>query len=156
NNRNRDDSFDDFDRERELLGQYVVSEQFKPIRSRLRKLAFVDLRASYVNLFRDPDFAASLIVDSGRPELPTEWNEICAWTIGKLMNRVMPFEDATPFLYVVERIRGFQTNTSVRHVIIDEAQDYTAFQFAYMKRLFPFSRVTALGDLNQSINAHTA
>nr|WP_322348783.1 RNA polymerase recycling motor HelD [Paenibacillus albus] len=164
NKRNsRDDSFDDFDRERELLGKYVVTEQFKPIRSRLRKLAFVDLRASYVNLFRDPAFAASLIAESGTDsiggvdvELPSEWNEICAWTISKLMNRMMPYEDATPFLYVVERIRGFQTNTSVRHVIVDEAQDYTAFQFAYMKRLFPFSRVTALGDLNQSINAHTA
>ncbi|SEN36859.1 RNA polymerase recycling motor HelD [Paenibacillus sp. OV219] len=162
NKRNsREDSFDDFDRERELLGQYVVSEQFKPIRSRLRKLAFVDLRASYVNLFREPAFAASLLAGSdagavGFTKLPAEWNEICAWTNSKLLNRVLPYEDATPFLYVVERIRGFQTNTSVRHVIIDEAQDYTAFQFAYMKRLFPFSRVTALGDLNQSINAHTA
>ena len=38
--------------------------------------------------------------------------------------------------------------------MIDEAQDYTAFQFAYLQRLFPFSRVTALGDLNQSIQAH--
>lgn len=156
-NRNiRDDSFDDFDRERELLGQYVVSEEFKPIRSRLRKLAFVDLRAAYLSMFRDPAFAASLLEGTASAELPAEWQEICAWTIDKLMNRVMPYEDATPFLYVVERIRGFQTNTLVRHVIIDEAQDYTAFQFAYMKRLFPFSRVTALGDLNQSINAHTA
>lgn len=155
NNRNsRDDSFDDFDRERELLGQYVVSEQFKPIRSRLRKLAFVDLRSAYLTIFRDSSFADSLLEDNR--ELPAEWKDICAWTNDQLMKRFMPYEDATPFLYVVERIRGFQTNTSVRHVIIDEAQDYTAFQFAYMKRLFPFSRVTALGDLNQSINAHTA
>ncbi|RAP76147.1 helicase [Paenibacillus montanisoli] len=155
NRKSREDFFDDFDRERELLGQYVVQEQFKPIRARVRKLAFVDLRAAYMKLFRDPSVAAGLAASIGKP-LPVEWEDICKQTSERLGNRLMAYEDATPFLYLIERIRGFQTNTSVRHVLIDEAQDYTAFQFAYLKRLFPFSRVTALGDLNQSINAHTA
>ncbi|WP_308639366.1 RNA polymerase recycling motor HelD [Paenibacillus silvisoli] len=155
NRKSREDTFDDFDRERELLGQYVVQEQFKPIRGRVRKLAFVDLRAAYVKLFGDPSFAAGLAASMSRP-LPAEWDEICKQTLERLSNRLMAYEDATPFLYLIERIRGFQTNTSVRHVLVDEAQDYTAFQFAYLKRLFPFSRVTALGDLNQSINAHTS
>ncbi|WP_240548232.1 RNA polymerase recycling motor HelD [Paenibacillus lignilyticus] len=155
NRRNREDTFDDFDRERELLGQYVVQEQFKPIRARVRKLAFVDLKAAYVKLFNDPAFAASLSGSIGK-SLPREWPDICKQTTSRLQNRTMAYEDATPFLYVIERIRGFQTNTSVRHILVDEAQDYTAFQFAYLKRLFPFSRVTALGDLNQSINAHAA
>lgn len=155
NRKNREDTFDDFDRERELLGHYVVQEQFKPIRARVRKLAFVDLKAAYVKLFSDPTFAAKLSDSIGK-SLPQEWTDICKQTTMRLQNRTMAYEDATPFLYVIERIRGFQTNTSVRHILVDEAQDYTAFQFAYLKRLFPFSRVTALGDLNQSINAHAA
>ncbi|WP_153945019.1 UvrD-helicase domain-containing protein, partial [Acinetobacter baumannii] len=50
---------------------------------------------------------------------------------------------------------GFQTNTSIRHVFIDEAQDYSPFQFAFIKRLFPRSKMTVLGDLNQGIYPHT-
>ncbi|QHT60799.1 UvrD-helicase domain-containing protein [Paenibacillus lycopersici] len=147
------DSFDDFDRERELLGQYVVMEAVKPVRSRIKKLTFVDIRSTFLRLFLSSEIAARAAAHAGI-ELPESWECICKDTIDRLLVKKMAYEDATPFLYVVERIRGFQTNTSVRHVLIDEAQDYTAFQFAYLQRLFPFGRFTALGDLNQSIQAH--
>ncbi|MBM7564720.1 RNA polymerase recycling motor HelD [Paenibacillus sacheonensis] len=153
NRKLKDDSFDDFDRERELLGQYIVLEAVRPIRSRIKKLTFVDVRSTFLKLFLDSEMAAAAAAHAGI-ELPEKWETICKDTIDRLLLKKMAYEDATPFLYVVERIRGFQTNTSVRHVIVDEAQDYTAFQFAYMQRLFPFSRITALGDLNQSIQAH--
>src|SRR5699024_2849714 len=41
------------------------------------------------------------------------------------------------------------------HLFIDEAQDYTAFQLAYMKQVFPYTKMTFLGDVNQAIYAHT-
>ncbi|SFI51074.1 DNA helicase-2 / ATP-dependent DNA helicase PcrA [Paenibacillus sp. UNC496MF] len=151
----KDESFDDFDRERELLGQYVVMEAVKPTRTRIKKLTFVDVRSTFLKLFLDSEMAAAAAAQAGI-ELPGQWEAICKDTIDRLLVKKMAYEDATPFLYVVERIRGFQTNTSVRHVLIDEAQDYTAFQFAYLQRLFPFSRITALGDLNQSIQAHAS
>ncbi|QHW34899.1 AAA family ATPase [Paenibacillus rhizovicinus] len=153
NRKLKDESFDDFDRERELLGQYVVMEAVKPVRSRIKKLTFVDVRSTFLRLFLNSEIAAHAAAHAGI-ELPESWEPICKDTIDRLLLKKMAYEDATPFLYVVERIRGFQTNTSVRHVLIDEAQDYTAFQFAYLQRLFPFSRITALGDLNQSIQAH--
>jgi DNA helicase-2/ATP-dependent DNA helicase PcrA len=40
-------------------------------------------------------------------------------------------------------------------VFIDEAQDYSPFQFAFIKRLFPRSKMTVLGDFNQAIFAHS-
>ncbi|NBD22357.1 RNA polymerase recycling motor HelD [Paenibacillus glycinis] len=153
NRKFKDESFDDYDRERELLGQYVVMEAVKPVRARIKRLTFVDVRSTFLKLFLDSDMAARAASQAGI-ELPEHWEAICKDTIDRLLVKRMAYEDATPFLYVVERLRGFQTNTSVRHVLIDEAQDYTAFQFAYLQRLFPFSRITALGDLNQSIQAH--
>lgn len=153
NRQSRDESFDDFDRERALLGQYVVMEAVKPVRARIKKLTFVDMRSTFLKLFLDSEIAARASVRAA-VELPEHWEAICKDTIDRLLVKRMAYEDATPFLYLVERIRGFQTNTSVRHVMVDEAQDYTAFQFAYIQRLFPFSRITALGDLNQSIQAH--
>ena len=68
---------------------------------------------------------------------------------GKLL-----YEDATPFLLLKEMIQGFQTNSSIKHVLVDEAQDYSPFQFEFLKRLFPAARMTVLGDFNQAIFAH--
>ncbi|MGG3995743.1 UvrD-helicase domain-containing protein [Aneurinibacillus thermoaerophilus] len=48
---------------------------------------------------------------------------------------------------VKEQIEGFQTNTSVQYVFIDEAQDYSPFQFAFIRRLFLRSKMTVLGNL---------
>ncbi|GGD67405.1 RNA polymerase recycling motor HelD [Paenibacillus nasutitermitis] len=148
-------TFDDHDRERDLLIDYVIRKNFKPLRSRVKKLAFVNLKATYRQLYADPAFARKFALEAGC-SLPQRWEEICGATLERLDRGEMAYEDATPYLYLVERVRGFQTNTSVRHLLIDEAQDYTAFQFAFLKRLFPHSRITALGDLNQSINAHNA
>lgn len=49
---------------------------------------------------------------------------------------------------------GFQANRSIRHVVVDEAQDYSPFQFEFLKQLFPAARMTVLGDFNQAIFAH--
>ena len=87
-------------------------------------------------------------------QLPSQWTEICEQTLEKLSRRELAYEDATPYLYFKELIEGFQTNTLVRHVFIDEAQDYSPFQFSFIKQLFPHCKMTILGDLRQAIYAH--
>ncbi|MFD0713511.1 RNA polymerase recycling motor HelD [Paenibacillus sp. GCM10027626] len=146
-------SFDDFEAEKAILAQYVVKERLKPLRLRIKRLSFVDMKSTYRQLFDSAEFAAAIATEQER--MPAQWADICRYTLNRLLTGEIAYEDATPFLYMVERIRGFQTNTSVRHILLDEAQDYTAFQFAFIKRLFPRAKVTALGDLNQSITAHT-
>ncbi|HEY9576644.1 MAG TPA: ATP-binding domain-containing protein, partial [Pseudobacillus sp.] len=39
---------------------------------------------------------------------------------------------------------------------VDEAQDYSPFQFEFLKRLFPSAKMTVLGDFNQAIFAHAS
>lgn len=145
------ESFDDFERERKLLAAAVVNEHFEPLRRWVKQLGFVDMPAVYRQLFADPRYASRFANDV---PLPQQWEEICARTVEMLDRSELFWEDATPYLYVKERIEGFQTNTSVRHVFIDEAQDYSPFQFAFIRRLFPRSSMTVLGDLNQAIYAH--
>jgi DNA helicase-2/ATP-dependent DNA helicase PcrA len=64
---------------------------------------------------------------------------------------VVPYEDATPLVYLQDLLEGRKSNTAIRHIFIDEAQDYTPFQFSFIQRLFPFSKMTLLGDFNQAI-----
>ncbi|MBD2866406.1 RNA polymerase recycling motor HelD [Paenibacillus oceani] len=147
------DTFDDFDREQEQLSMMVVQEKFKVLRKRAKKLTFIDAPAVYRQLFSNPELASLL---AGEEPLLERWDDICSDTAERLDRKELSYEDATPYLYLVERLEGFQTNNSVRHVFIDEAQDYSAFQFAVLKRLFPRARMTVLGDLNQAIYAHAA
>ena len=66
------------------------------------------------------------------------------------------YEDATPFLLLKELIQGFQTNRTIKHIVVDEAQDYSPFQFEFLRRLFPSAKMTVLGDFNQAIFAHAS
>ncbi|MDQ0902455.1 RNA polymerase recycling motor HelD [Paenibacillus sp. V4I7] len=158
-------TFDDFDQERLLLARDVIKEHLKPVRNAVKRLKFVDLRGLYGQLFREEETMhemkvgkGSLIENQGSPvkNKPPYWSAICERTLKELAQARLPYEDATPFLYMMEAVCGFQTNGSVRHVIIDEAQDYSPFQLAYLKRLFPRCRMTALGDLNQAIYSHAS
>ncbi len=146
-----ENTFDDFEREQKMLAAMVVKKRFKPLYQSVKRLKFIDMPAVYHQLFADPQFVLQF---TEQDSLPQCWAGICAQTAEVLERGELAYEDGTPYLYLKEQIEGFQKNTSVRHVFIDEAQDYSPFQFAFLKRLFPNSKMTVLGDLNQTIHAH--
>lgn len=148
-----DGTFDDFEREQNMLAAIVVKEHFKPLRRRVKKLQFIHTPALYIQLFKDPQFAKQLVEEN---KLPQRWNEICKETIEKIQRFYMSYEDATPYLYMKDQLEELQRNTSVQHIFIDEAQDYSAFQYAFLKRIFPHTKMTILGDFNQTIYEHAS
>ncbi|KQL44712.1 helicase [Brevibacillus choshinensis] len=150
-NQFREDTFNDFDREQELLSAKIVKKHFRPLRESVRELQFIDTTATYRQLFSDSALATTVFSVEERPEL---WAEICTQTVERLDKNELTYEDTPPFLYLQEKLEGFQTNNIVRHVFIDEAQDYSPFQFALLQRLFPRAKMTVLGDWNQAIYAH--
>ncbi|MBQ4898874.1 UvrD-helicase domain-containing protein [Paenibacillus sp. Marseille-P2973] len=152
NQQKKGDHFSDYEEEKTILAKMVVSERLKPLRRWVKSLRFVDVTKLYSQLFQQPELMGEL--SSG--ELPEEWEAICSQTLSKIKQGELYYEDATPFLYLKEMILGFRSNTAIRHVIIDEAQDYSPFQLYFLKRLFPRARMTALGDLNQAIYAHAS
>ncbi|MBO8165140.1 MAG: UvrD-helicase domain-containing protein [Brevibacillus sp.] len=146
-------TFDDHRLEEKVLAAAVVNRHFKPLRTEVKRLRFIDVPAIYRQLFADPELVCRF---ASEVELPPaqEWQAICRQTVERLDRSELAYEDATPFLYLKERLEGFRVNTAVRHVFIDEAQDYSPFQFAFIKRLFPRCKMTVLGDRNQAIYAH--
>ncbi|MDQ0228656.1 RNA polymerase recycling motor HelD [Metabacillus niabensis] len=145
------DTFDDFEREQEQLSIYVVKRALSPVIKKIKRLDFLNMKAIYQQLFTLNQNDLHLTIS---PITNLDWQEICQYTSKHLNNNHLPYEDATPYLYLKEMIEGFKVNTSVKYVFIDEAQDYSSFQFAFLKHLFPNSRFTVLGDINQAIYAH--
>ncbi len=153
NNRSRRDEgdFDYADREEELLRRSIVKERFKPLRRSVKRMEFIDKAGLYAQLF-DGDADAYRTMTNGA-EPPEHWPEICGQTREKLGRSELFYEDATPYLYLQELVEGVRTNTEVRHVFVDEGQDYSMFQYEYLKKLFPRARMTVLGDFGQAIFA---
>ncbi len=139
--------FDFADREEELLSRMIVKEQFKPLRRNVKQFLFVDMPGLYSQLFSE-EAAYREMTNAGVPEL---WPEICTQTKEKLGRNELLYEDATPYLYLKELVEGNRTNTQVRHIFVDEGQDYSMFQYEFLKRLFPRARMTVLGDFSQAI-----
>ncbi|BAQ11140.1 ATP-dependent DNA helicase replicase [Bacillus sp. OxB-1] len=142
----------DYEMEPEALARYIVRQKLRPVRKRIKALRFINIKGIYRNLFTDPN-RISQWMDL---EAPEEWPAICQSTVKMLGDGKLFYEDATPFLLLNELIQGFQTNSSIKHILVDEAQDYSPFQFEFLKRLFPSAKMTVLGDFNQAIFAHAS
>jgi DNA helicase-2/ATP-dependent DNA helicase PcrA len=61
-------------------------------------------------------------------------------------------EDLPPLLFMQKRLFGIQSD--MKHIVVDEAQDYSPFQFLALKEAFPAASFSILGDLHQGILAH--
>ncbi|WP_431786024.1 RNA polymerase recycling motor HelD [Paenibacillus lactis] len=149
-NKRREDEgdFDFAEREEDLLRQKIVKASFKPIRKNVKRFSFIDVHGLYTQLFIDE---AAYRDKTNEVDIPVLWSEICKQTKDKLEKFEIFYEDATPYLYLKELIEGVRTNTEIRHVFIDEGQDYSPFQYEYLKKLFPRARMTVLGDFGQAI-----
>ena len=146
-----ENSFDDFDQERRKLARQIVKKHFKPLRNSVHQLKFVQILGTYRQLFD----LNSPIHKELQHLMPDNWEDICQQTLPNLAKRLIAYEDAAPFLYLQDKIEGQQTNMMIRHVLIDEAQDYSPFQLIVLQQLFPKARMTILGDGHQTIHPHT-
>jgi DNA helicase-2/ATP-dependent DNA helicase PcrA len=64
---------------------------------------------------------------------------------------VLEYADVFPLIYLKIRLEGYKAFEDVKHLLVDEMQDYTPVQYAVLSRLFPCKK-TILGDAAQSVN----
>ncbi|AWM18454.1 UvrD-helicase domain-containing protein [Bacillus inaquosorum] len=137
-------TFNDYQREQQLLAAIIVKKAFKPLKQAVRLLAFLDVKQLYLQLFSG----------WGGKSQHEKMAAIGELTRSAFAENKLLYEDAAPFLYMQDLIEGRKKNTKIKHLFIDEAQDYSPFQMAYMRSIFPAASMTVLGDINQSIYAH--
>lgn len=146
-----EDAFDDEDRMTDALMKRAVEAAVEPLRKAVKSYRFLDAVGTYRELFR----SRSLFTDcSPDGKLPEGWEWMAARAEETLARKIIDHEDATPLLYLMEGLEGFRkVEGDIRHLFVDEAQDYSPFQAAYLRRRFPQARLTVLGDFNQAIYA---
>ncbi len=67
----------------------------------------------------------------------------------------LEYADVFPLIYCKIRLEGAQTYDHVKHLLVDEMQDYTPIQYSVLSRLFKCKK-TILGDVNQTVNPYSA
>ncbi len=65
------------------------------------------------------------------------------------------YEDALFYLFIKVLMGEVAPFPAIYHTVIDESQDYNLLQLYIMKRLFPKSSFTLLGDIYQTVNSLT-
>ncbi|HDQ15643.1 MAG TPA: helicase, partial [Bacteroidetes bacterium] len=65
------------------------------------------------------------------------------------------WSDVFVFIYLKIKLEGVKPNTQVKHLVIDEMQDYSAVQYKVLSMIFPCKK-TILGDVNQSVNPYSS
>ena len=60
-------------------------------------------------------------------------------------------EDLAPLMYIKYMVHGIKTKFELKHIVIDEAQDFSEFQFYIFKKIGKSNSLTILGDLAQGI-----
>ncbi|WP_312025579.1 RNA polymerase recycling motor HelD [Listeria booriae] len=141
-----DDTFDDFDKELKILTAKIARKYFRKIRAAVSKLKFLHITALYKKLFD---------VQADDASLPENWDAVCVYTLESLRQKELLYEDTSPYMYLEDKLTRLKTNTQIKHLFIDEAQDYSPFQFFVLQQLFPSARMTILGDIHQAIYMHT-
>ena len=75
-------------------------------------------------------------------------------TMRNLNKGEVTFEDLAPIIYIHYKIYGTKIKSKLRHVIVDEAQDYGEFQFSMLKTILKSNSMTILGDIAQGVHSY--
>lgn len=129
-------------------------DEFRPLREKVVAWAPLDYYREYRRLFAEEGLLGELLAGAPRDTDRVDAmcaDTVCADTVQRLDSGTIPFEDLAPILYLKGILEGLREDPQVRHVIIDEAQDYDALQFQVLRAAFPRASFTVLGDLNQAI-----
>lgn len=68
-------------------------------------------------------------------------------------NRMLEYTDLAPLAYLHLSLEGNTIQSPVKHLLIDEMQDYSPIQYKVISKLYP-CRKTVLGDASQSVNPY--
>lgn len=66
-------------------------------------------------------------------------------------NKLLTVDDLSAILYLKAKLEGFKVREDIRHIVVDEAQDYSILQFKALSEITNCKAYTVVGDFNQKI-----
>ncbi len=139
------------DKEFNFLARRIVIKAFRRVQRQIVRNHFLSINNQFVHMLRS--VPQILALDQYGIDSDT-WKQDIEATIGRLKEGRLSLADATAYIYLYDLMTGKRGEKDIRYLFIDEVQDYSAFQLAFLKFSFPRAKFTLLGDLNQAIFTH--
>ena len=83
-----------------------------------------------------------------------EFKEVCKEEPHQVSRKLIEYPDLIGILYLNFEFMGYPKNSSIHHLVVDEAQDYSPLQMKMISKMFNGATITVLGDANQTINPY--
>lgn len=80
--------------------------------------------------------------------------ELAKETLKNLENNLIEIEDLAPLMYIKLKVYGVEESLNLKHIVIDEAQDFNLLQFDVLKEILGSGSMTILGDICQGIYSY--
>ncbi|AST58091.1 ATP-dependent DNA helicase replicase [Thermoanaerobacterium thermosaccharolyticum] len=124
-------------------------KEMKAIKNQISSFTQINYFDVYKLLFSNMDLLKKL---SHGINLPEGIDEIAHMTDRSLKSGFISYEDCGPLLYLKCKIEGFKTDKRIKHVVVDEAQDYPRIFYEIFKLIFEGAKFTILGDVFQTLD----
>ncbi|MGN7476963.1 HelD family protein [Solibacillus silvestris] len=127
------------DKEIEQQVNEKLQKKYGGLEGTIQQLGFVNLNKMYIKSLtfqNDNSFTQA----------------IQAATTETLKDRILYYEDLAPIMYLQAIVKGLYTDSTIKHIVIDEIQDYSYLQLLTIKAIHPKAHYTLLGDKNQVVH----
>ena len=152
--KNRIETYEEY----EKIIKLVEKDYKKIVKNYLKKIQtkncidyYMDFIENYLNDVENSENKSDVLKNQN-----SEFNEVIKYlrksTLANMKKNEVTFEDLAPIMYLQYKILGIKEKARVKHVVIDEAQDYGEFQFDVLKTILNSNSMTILGDIAQGVH----
>ena len=138
-----------FDEELEEKLTDDIRDAFRDIRNQINHMTRIDVQWIYKALFKQLKLQKD--VNGGQAICH---KGLADYTVRHMESGYLFYEDALAVAWLKGALEGAMHTSDIKHVVIDEAQDYSKVHYEIFNQLFPQAEFTLLGDVNQSVNPY--
>lgn len=125
--------------------QGVLKKEFNEYFERWKGLNTSNI---YLDMFKDEEFFEKVICKA----IPRDLGEFIRSSLEEnIKNNIVDSDDLAAMLYIKLKIEGIIEHDLVKHIVVDEAQDYSMMQIQVISMMAQGSSLTIVGDLGQGI-----
>ncbi len=122
--------------------------ELQQVKHQIEKFTQIDCLALYKLLFQQENLFETLARDL---PLDDDTDSLITATKQELHSDYISYEDCAGILYLQLVLEGANDFEHIKHIVIDEAQDYYPLHYEIFKLLFNHTNFTVLGDINQTL-----
>lgn len=133
------------------MANSIVRNKIGKLKSKTIKFTKYDSLKLYKMLFKN-NYVFNQV--SKGIKLPEEIDSMRKNIVRRINSNRISYDDIAPIVYLKYFLQRVKQKYNIKHVIIDEAQDYSPIQYQTLFKCFENSNLTILGDLNQIIHPY--